>query len=377
MSDQDHPASPDGPLTIFLATLPGLEPWLLEEAKDLGLNSPRSMPGGVECKGMWPDVWRANLWLRGASRVLVRLGSFRAAHLSTLDKRSRSLPWEGVFKPETPIAVEATCRSSKIYHSGAAAERVRKAAIAKAGVVDQKDDSLKIFVRIEKDICTVSLDASGELLHKRGFKQSVVKAPLRETMAALFLRAAGFRGNEPVIDPMCGSGTIPLEAALWSKGMAPGLFRSFAFERLATFDRVAWQAMKSEAAPGHQSAVIFGYDRQGTAIEASRQNADRAGLADSITFETQPLSSLDRPDGPPGLVIANPPYGERIGDPRQLTSLYASFGSIMRDRFRGWRAAIITSDAKLAKATGLPFEPPGPPIPHGSLRVRLYQTAPL
>ena len=367
----------DGPLTIFLSAPPGLEPWLLEEAKELGLANARSVPGGVECEGTWPDVWRANLWLRGASRVLVRLGSFRAAHLSTLDKRSRSLPWEEVLKPGTPIVVEATCRASKIYHSGAAAERVRKAAIAKAGAVDQKEDSLKIFVRIEKDICTVSLDASGELLHKRGFKQSVAKAPLRETMAALFLRAAGFRGNEPVIDPMCGSGTIPLEAALWSKGMAPGQLRSFAFERLATFDRDAWQSMRSEAAPGQMAAATFGYDRQGAAIDASRQNAERAGLAKSITFANQPLSSLDRPDGPPGLVIANPPYGERIGDPRQLTALYASFGSIIRDRFGGWRAAIITSDAKLAKATGLPFEPPGPPIPHGSLRVRLYQTQPL
>ncbi|MEO1656861.1 MAG: class I SAM-dependent RNA methyltransferase [Pseudomonadota bacterium] len=376
MSDQRSPVT-DGELTIFLAAPPGLEPWLLEEARELGLTKPRAVPGGVECTGQWADVWRANLWLRGASRVLVRLGSFRAAHLSTLDKRSRTLPWESVLTPGTTISVEATCRASKIYHSGAAAERVRKAAIAKAGVAFDKGGGAKIFVRIEKDICTVSLDTSGELLHKRGYKQSVVKAPLRETMAALFLHAAGFSGQEPLIDPMCGSGTIPLEAALWSRGLAPGRDRHFAFERLATFDADVCEAMRRETPTTNTVNTVIGADRNGAAIEASRQNAERAGLSDVVQFRHQPLSQLERPEGPPGLVMINPPYGERIGDRRELTALYASIGSVMRDRFTGWRAAIVTSDAKLAKATGLPFKQPGPPVPHGPLRVRLYQTDPL
>ncbi|MEM9810672.1 MAG: THUMP domain-containing class I SAM-dependent methyltransferase, partial [Pseudomonadota bacterium] len=194
-------------MDLFFASPPGLEPYLLEEARALGLFGTRQVPGGVEATGDWHDVWRANLWLRGASRVLVRLGTFRAAHLSTLDKRSRTLPWSELLYEGTPITVEATCRASKIYHSGAAAERVRKAALAKSGAVDGGTDPLKILVRIERDLCTISLDTSGELLHKRGFKQSVVKAPLRETLAALLLRAAGFSGDEPVIDPMCGSGT--------------------------------------------------------------------------------------------------------------------------------------------------------------------------
>ncbi|MEM9286347.1 MAG: class I SAM-dependent RNA methyltransferase [Pseudomonadota bacterium] len=376
MTDRSRLFSDDS-LMMFLAAPPGLEPWLLEEAKEIRLQKARTVPGGVECIGAWTDVWRANLWLRGASRVLVRLGSFRAAHLSTLDKRARSLPWEEILTPGTPVAVEATCRGSKIYHSGAAAERVRKAAIAKAGALDDKDDGIKILVRMEKDICTVSIDTSGELLHKRGYKQSVVKAPLRETMAALFLRAAGFRGDEPLIDPMCGSGTIPLEAASWARGLAPGRDRRFAFERLASFDRAAWETMRSGTATTDRPVSLIGADRNGAAIQASRQNVERAGLASVVDFRHQPLSALERPEDPPGLVMVNPPYGERIGDRRQLTALYASFGSVMRDRFAGWRAAMITSDAKLASAAGLPFQPPGPPVPHGPLRVRLYQTPPL
>ncbi|MEM7741012.1 MAG: THUMP domain-containing protein, partial [Pseudomonadota bacterium] len=269
-------------LTIFMATFPGLEPWLFEEAQQLGFQGLRSVAGGVECQGAWTDVWRANLWLRGANRVLVRLGSFRAAHLSTLDKRARMLPWETIVHPQTPITVEATCRASKIYHSGAASERVRKAAIAKAGAVESETNTIKILVRIEKDRCTVSIDTSGELLHKRGYKQDVVKAPLRETMASLFLRAAGYTGNEPLIDPMCGSGTIPLEAASWALGKAPGQDRDFAFQRLVPFDEQRWQAIKNDGDQDNINVQIIGADRDGAAVEASRRNAQRGGFPSSV-----------------------------------------------------------------------------------------------
>ncbi|MEM9809639.1 MAG: hypothetical protein AAF788_00270, partial [Pseudomonadota bacterium] len=154
--------------------------------------------------------------------------------------------------------------------------------------------------------------------------------------------------------------------------------RSFALERLKTFDSQAWDVLSKPSTQTTTPQHLYrGYDRNPAAIEASQANAERAGVSRFTSFEAQPLSKLARPEGPPGLVVVNPPYGARIGDPRSLHALYASFGSIMRERFAGWRVALITSDGKLAKASGLPFGKPSAPIPHGSLKIRLYQTSPL
>ena len=206
-------------LDIFLAVQPGLEALLAEEASALGFAPARVTGGGVEITGGWPEVWRANLCLRGASRVLVRVGSFRAQHLSQLDKLSRKLPWGDFLQEDVPVKVEATSSRSKLYHTGAIAERVARA----SGDPSGQEDAVRIFVRIDRDVCTVSVDTSGELLHRRGFKQAVGKAPLRETQAALFLRACGYDGQETVVDPMCGSGTFPIEAAEWAAGLMPGI----------------------------------------------------------------------------------------------------------------------------------------------------------
>ncbi|MGR3567682.1 MAG: THUMP domain-containing class I SAM-dependent RNA methyltransferase, partial [Pseudooceanicola nanhaiensis] len=192
-----------GPLGLFLTAPPGLEEVLRAEAEGLGFAAPRSVPGGVETSGGWPEVWRANLMLRGATRVLVRIAEFRAMHLAQLDKRARKVDWGSVLKPGTPVKVEATCRKSKIYHDRAAAQRVETALAETAGAVPDKAAALTIRVRIEDDLVTLSIDSSGEGLHKRGHKQAVGKAPIRETMAALFLRQCGYDGTEPVIDPMC------------------------------------------------------------------------------------------------------------------------------------------------------------------------------
>ncbi|MCG8441916.1 MAG: hypothetical protein MI723_08910 [Caulobacterales bacterium] len=367
------------PLHIFLAVQPGLEPLLLEEAREHGFRAPEAAAGGVTIRGGWPDVWRANLQLRGASRVLVRLGAFYAAHLAQLDKRARQLPWSAFLAPNTPIRVEATCRKSRIYHSGAAAERIAAAAVHEAGAREEGSAPLRVLVRIAKDLCTVSIDASGELLHKRGFKEAVAKAPLRETLAALFLRACGYRGEGPVLDPMCGSGTFVIEAAEIAAGLAPGRARAFAFERLAGFDRDAWEAMRAAApaAPRGSTPQAFGFDRDAGAIAMSRANAARAGLAELTQFRQQTLSDAEPPGEAKGLVVINPPYGARIGERSRLMPLYQSLGRRLRERFAGWRVGLVTSDLELARATGLPFGEPGPPAPHGSIRIRLFQSEPL
>lgn len=364
-------------LDIFLVAPPGLEPVLFAEARAKGFASARYVPGGVTLKGGWPDIWRANLELRGAGRVLVHLGEISAQHLSQLDKRARKFPWHDFLRKDVPVRVEATCKSSKIYHSGAVAERVERAIQEELRAPVSPDATVIIRARFENDVCAIGVDSSGDLLHKRGHKEAVNKAPMRETLAALFLRQCGYDGTEPVVDPMCGSGTFVIEAAEIAAGLYPGRSRTFAFEQLATFDQSTWNAMRASAQTKTPPFKFYGSDRDAGAITMSRANAERAGVAAFTAFAQHSISDLQRPAGPPGLVIANPPYGDRIGDKHQLHALYRTFGQTLLSRFSGWRAAIITTDAALAKATGLPFKPTAAPVPHGGLRVTLYQTGPL
>jgi putative N6-adenine-specific DNA methylase len=366
------------PFQIFLATQPGLEPLLAAEAREAGFAEVAETPGGVTCAGGWPEVWRANLTLRGAGRVLARVAEFRVPHLAQLDKRARKVDWAGVLRPDVALRIEVTTRKSKIYHAGAARDRIARAISETLGAPVTEDAALRLMVRIDDDLATFSLDTSGDPLHRRGLKQAVGKAPMRETMAALFLRACGYSGTEPVIDPMCGSGTFVIAAAEIAAGLAPGRARRFAFEDLATFDPAAWAGVRAGlAAPKPTDLRFYGADRDAGAIRGAVGNAERAGVAHLCTFERRAISDLVRPEGPPGLMIVNPPYGARIGERKLLFGLYGALGAVAKDRLRGWRVGLITSDGGLAKATGLPFLPPGPPVAHGGLTVQLHRTAPL
>lgn len=363
---------------IFLTAPPGLEQALLAEAKELGFAAPKAVPGGVTVQGNWSEVWRANLCLRGAARVLARIGEFRAFHLAQLDKRSRKFPWGEVLRPDVPVKVEvATNKKSKIYHAGAAAQRVEKAIAETLGAPVTKDAELTVKLRIEDNLCVFSVDTSGEGLHKRGHKSAVGKAPMRENLAALFLRECGYAGSEPVVDPMCGSGTFVIEAAEIAKGLLPGRSRSFAFEKLAAFDAGAWAKMQQQGEARETDLLFHGSDRNAGAVEMSTANAERAGVADCTRFVQAAVSDLQRPDGPPGLVIVNPPYGARIGNKKLLFALYGALGQVLKDRFSGWRVGIVTSETGLAKATNLPFLPFGAPVAHGGLKIRLFKTDPL
>lgn len=367
----------DAPFEILLVATPGLETELRAEARAAGFVRPQLVKGGVTFQGRWPDVWRANLELRGASRVLARFAVFPADELWQLDKRARKIDWAAVLRRDVPVDVEATCRASRIYHSGAAAQRIGNAIAETLGAPLSRDAGVTVMARIENNQCTLSLDTSGDLLHKRGHKQAVSKAPLRETMAALMLRRCGFAGSEPVLDPMCGSGTFVVEAAEIALGLKPGRSRSFAFEQLATFDAAAWQQLRTSAIAALSVAPsirYFGSDRDAGAIRMSRDNAARAGVADITDFQQGTVAELKRPEGLPGLVMVNPPYGDRIGDKGKLQALYRSLGHSLLERFSGWRVGLVTNEPALARATGLPFKPPSAPIAHGGLRIQLYQT---
>ena len=363
---------------IFLASAPGLEEVLRAEAAERGFAAAAAVPGGVTFRGGWPAVWRANLEIRGASHVLARIGEFRSPHLAQLDKRARRLPWADFLRRDVPFRVEATCRNSRIYHSGAAAERIERAIAEELGARPDPEALVCVKARIEDDLCTLSIDSSGEPLHRRGHKEAVNKAPMRESLAALFLRQCGYAGTEPVLDPMCGSGTFVIEAAEIAAGLNPGRTRRFAFEQLATFDEAVWQAMRDGGTTRPAPAFRFhGSDRDAGAIAMSRANAERAGVSAWTDFAHHAISDLTPPEGPPGLVIVNPPYGARIGEGKSLIPLYHAMGQTLKTRFAGWRVGIITNEAALAKATELPFQEGGVSVSNGGIRVTLYQTDPL
>ncbi|MEX0300607.1 MAG: class I SAM-dependent RNA methyltransferase [Kordiimonas sp.] len=364
-------------LEIFLVTVPGLEGALFSEAKENGFKNPELEKGGVTIRGSWQEVWRANLVMRGASHVLVRLGNFRAVHLAKLDKHARKFPWADTLRPDVPVRVEVTCRKSRIYHHKAAAERFENAIKEEFGATIDKDSDVCIKVRILDDKCTVSVDTSGEPLHKRGHKEAVNKAPMRENIAALLLKECGYKGTEPIMDPMCGSGTFVIEAAEIAAGLLPGRTRSFAFEKLATFNTEKWQKLKTVSEPKTPSTQFFGFDRDAGAVKMSTANAERAGVESFTNFDKNSISNIAVPDGLAGLVIINPPYGVRIGEIKKLTSLYQSIGRTLRANFAGWRVGIATNSDQLAKATGLRFTKKTTSFSHGGIHVKLYKTTPL
>ncbi|MBS1300799.1 N-6 DNA methylase [Loktanella sp. SALINAS62] len=362
---------------IFLSAPPGLEHAVRAEARAAGFADAVTVPGGVTFQGDWSDVWRANLDLRGTGRVLVRVGSFLAFHLAQLDKRARKFPWSTYLRPDVPIRVEVTTdKRSKIYHGRAATQRIETAIKEELGATIAADAPVTLKVRIADNTVTFSIDTSGESLHKRGHKQAVGKAPMRETLAALFLAECGYSGTESVLDPMCGSGTFVIEAAEIATGLQPGRSRDFAFMHLATFDPGLFAALRRPVA-AQSDLMFFGSDRDTGAVNMATMNAERAGVSASTRFVHHAVSDLQRPVGAPGLVMVNPPYGARIGNKNLLYPLYGALGKTLLDRFSGWRVGIVTSEPSLAKATGLPFTPTRITVPHGGLRITLHRTDPL
>ena len=364
-----------GQFEIFLAAPPGLESVIEAEARANGFAVRGPQPGGVALTGGWRDVIRANLELRCPTRVLARIGTFTAMALGQLETNAAKLDWPALLRPDIPVRVEATLARSKMSHRGAAADRLAKVIHERTGA-PIGSDGVSIRLRVERDKATVSVDTSGEPLHRRGHKVAVGKAPLRETLAASFLRQCGYGGKEPVIDPMCGSGTFLIEAAEMACGLQPGRARSFDVERLALFEPQDLEAARRP--PGLMPDVaIRGYDRDTGAVQMAMSNIERAGLSSICQVAHQAVSDLARPDGPPGLIMVNPPYGARIGEAKRLYGLYGALGRVLTERFSGWRVGLVTSDGSLARSTKLPFRPTDAPVPHGSLRITLYQTGPL
>jgi putative N6-adenine-specific DNA methylase len=349
--------------SYFAVTPPGFEPFTAEELRLLNL-APLPEPGGVTFKGTLPDLYRANLHLRTASRLLARLGNFfYATTFPELEQRASRLPWERFLVPGQPLSIRVTCHKSKLYHSDAVARSVAAGLAVRLGkpsplvkADDESDPSPQlVVVRLSDDRCTVSVDSSGTLLHKRGYRQAVAKAPLRETLAAAILFASGWDRVSPLLDPFCGSGTIPIEAALMAQGLPPGLHRRFAFMDWPGFDSALWQSLLSFSPRLHSPSPILASDRDAGAIQMARANAERAGVADLIEFKCQAVSSITPPAGP-GWVVTNPPYGLRVSQGKDLRDLYAQFGHVLRQKCPGWDLSVLCSDPVLLGQLGLELD---------------------
>jgi putative N6-adenine-specific DNA methylase len=358
-------------LDCFAICAPGLEPLVREELADLSISG-TAIPGGVEWKGSSSTIALANLWSRVASRVVVRIGSFRARTFFELERHAKKIEWERFVITGMPIRFRVTCRKSKLYHSDAVAQRFQEAVarrihgdVVVADAADEDNDAesaAQLFiVRFDRDVCTVSADTSGALLHRRGYRQAVAKAPLRETLAAAMLRAAGWNGRTPLVDPMCGSGTIAIEGAMIARKIPPGLSRDFAFLRWPDAETARWTDLLDHARRHvlKSSAVsIVASDRDEGAIVAAKSNAERAGVLTDIEFGTRSISAAaDRGDnGQVGAMITNPPYGERLGDTDVIRNLYAQMGNVARKSFVGWTFGMLSPDKRLDAQTRLPLE---------------------
>jgi len=361
-------------LRFFVSCAPVLEMILAQELKALNLTilepepaaagskilvSPDD-PGGWLLSGSLEDVYRSNLYLRTASRVSVRLGEFYAAAFSELRKKASRLEWERYLSPGQPVHLSVTCHKSRLYHSDAVAERVVGAindrfSNSKKETQPSKNGQL-VLVRLVNDLCTISIDSSGALLHKRGYRLESTKAPLRETLAAALLLLSGWSGEMTLIDPFCGSGTIPIEAALLARNIPPGVARDFAFMHWPGFVPHEWERVLHSARDGiiRQDSHIFGYDRDQGAVQSAISNASRAGLNEVIHFQRQSISELSPPRSNPGWLITNPPYGVRISGSKDLRNLYARFGNLLTTAFSQWQAGILCYDKKLTANLGLP-----------------------
>jgi putative N6-adenine-specific DNA methylase len=385
------PDSAFSALEIFASTAPGLESIAAGELKALGIRGKQEV-GGVAFGGDLRRLYEANLWLRTASRLTVRLGRFHASTFFELERRAKKLPWARFLPATGPVRLRVTCRKSKLYHSDAVAERVLAVIEASAargvGVEgsDSDDDAAEsdvaesrtqlFIVRIFHDECEISVDTSGDLLHRRGYRRETAKAPLRETIAAAMVLASGWKGQSPLLDPMCGSGTIPIEAALIARRIAPGMKREFQFMNWLGFDGSMWSELLETA----QSTVIdftgqiLGADRDEGAIGAATRNAERAGVASDVTFATQALSASIAmlgegnlrsnqtsatgrgQSGGDGWILTNPPYGIRVGGAGDLRNLYATLGTALK-RNQRWRLGVLTSDFGLVHQTQLGLAP--------------------
>jgi len=348
---------------FFATTFKGLEEALAGEIAGLGGEEISAGTGSVAFSGNMELCYRSNLWLRTANRVVLLLAEFPAPTPAALYEGVRSIPWPDLFSPDRTIAVDATVRDSGITHSHFAAQKTKDAladrfreTAGRRPDVDVKSPEVRIVVRIVRDECAVSLDTSGESLNRRGYRSNPSEASLKETLAAGLLLLAGWQGDEPLIDPACGAGTIPIEAALLAGNIAPGSFgRSFGFQRLHGFDRKRWEALLTEAREAARRPPpvrIEGSDIAPAVVAGAMKNAKAAKVLERVLFNARAIRNLD-PGAGPGTILCNPPYGVRLPAGKEAEGFYREMGEALKKRCRGWTAYLLSGNAAVTRFLGL------------------------
>jgi putative N6-adenine-specific DNA methylase len=362
----------------FFATCPrGLEALLVRELAELEISA-AAVPGGVAFSGGWDACYRANLWSRIASRILWHIAEFDYRNEHDLYAAVRAVDWPRYFRVERTLRVNVTAQKSPLKSLEFATLRIKDAvcdrfrdAHGKRPNVERANPDVRVHAFLEAERATLYLDTSGEPLFKRGWRTGAGEAPLRENLAAGIVMLSGWTADHVLMDPMCGAGTLLVEAAAMARGRPPGGKRNFGFERLAVLDGALWERVKREQRGLERAPQLYGSDHDPLALAAARRNLAEAGVERWVKLEQSDVLERVAP-AQAGIMLMNPPYGERMGSAEELARFYPRLGDALKQRYAGWRCYIFTADLRLPKLIRL--EPSRrTPLWNGALECRLYQ----
>ncbi|QNH63771.1 THUMP domain-containing class I SAM-dependent RNA methyltransferase [Hymenobacter sediminicola] len=353
------------PFYMTATTQFGLEEILAEELYQLGAEIEKIGQRAVEFVGDMQLCYEANLWCRTAVRILRPFAGFYAPNEKALYREVGRINWQDYIQPDQTFAITSVVNNSTFEHSLFVAQLAKDAIVdqfrdrtGQRPSVDVKNPDIRLHLHMLENEVVLSLDSSGESLHKRGYRQQTNVAPLNEALAAGILLLADWDGKKTVVDPMCGSGTLLTEAALIAQRIAPGLYHQgkFGFENWPDFDKALWETVRLDAEQARldePQALLYGSDLSPEFIELARENVEAAGLEDFIRFAVRDVKDATAPKGEPGIVIMNPPYGERIGEEAEMDALYKTIGDTLKTNFQGYDAFIFTGNLEAAKRVGL------------------------
>ncbi len=370
----------------FFASCPrGLESLLVEDLTAVGVMDSQAIPGGVHFSAEWPACYAANLHSRIATRILWRVAHGRYAKEDDIYKLALDTAWPSWFAAGQTIRVDVTAVKSPLKSLEFITLRIKdaicdrfRADTGKRPSVDTREPDVRMHGFITADECTLYIDTSGAPLYQRGLRQKTVDAPLKENVAAGILRLSGWQPGTPLLDPMCGSGTFLLEAAQMALCIAPGAGRDFGFQRLKNFQLGVWKNLLDKAMDAEKPAAnaqIYGSDISPVAVRAALANLDRAGLLPAVTLSTGDVLEIDAPANygkTSGIMIANPPYGERLSELDELAAFYPLLGSALKRNFAGWNCYFLTADMRLPKLMRL-TPSKKTPLFNGAIECRVFE----
>ena len=346
----------------FASVAQGLEELAAQELVQLGAQAVRTQPRGVAFQGDRELLYRCNLWARIPFRILEQVRQAPCRHADDLYDLVYDLDWSPYLTPEMTFAVEVTGRTERLNHSHFTALQVKNAVIdqqrevwGQRSSVDLQQPDLRIHLHLYREQATLSLDSSGESLHRRGYRTAMGLAPLKENLASGLMRWTGWQADLPLMDPLCGSGTLLLEGSLQALKVAPGLGRGFGFQGWPDYDADLWERLCQQAQLERVDSLgvpVLGRDRQSEVVDQARWNAMECGLTDQLDFRAERLEELEAP-APEGILVCNPPYGERIGRVETLGRFYRLLGDVFKQRFRGWTAYVLSGNRELTQQIGL------------------------